>query len=111
MVQKFAHIRKKQYLCTVKFDTAKVVLNFQTTKFLMKKIKFFDIFMKKTRILTAIIFIAIALTIIPMVCIQWHIQGCQVSSLIAAIMFYSTLTAGMWYFVDLQIKEHYGRSH
>lgn len=44
MVQKFAHMRKKQYLCTVKFDTAKVVLNFDMTKFLMKKIKFFDIF-------------------------------------------------------------------
>ena len=67
--------------------------------------------MKKTRILTAIIFIAIALTIIPMVCYQWHVQGCQVSSLIAAIVMYTSIDLGIWAVTDQSIKEHYERSH
>ena len=47
----------------------------------------------------------VSLALIALVCYWWHIQGCGVWSLIAAISFYGILSAGLLIAVEDVIKE------
>ena len=48
---------------------------------------------------------AVSLSLIALVCVEWHRQGCGVWSLVAAISFYGVLSAGLLIAVDDMIKE------
>ena len=82
--KKFAHIKKKPYLCTV------------------KQIKTITTMKKKTIFRTAWAMISLAL--IAFVCVEWHRQGCGIWSLVAAISFYGVLSAGLMIAVEDMIE-------
>ena len=42
----------------------------------------------------------VSLSLIALVCVEWHKQGCGVLSLMAAISFYGVLSAGIMIAVD-----------
>ena len=61
--------------------------------------------MKKKRIINAAIWAAITLAICAMVVVEWHAQGCGVSSLIAAIAMYTICTAAIGFCIDQTIQD------
>lgn len=74
------------------------------TKFFTNKINFFAK-MSKSRIISIVIAIVIAIALITFTCVEWHQQGASVQSLVAAIAFYITIIAALWNVVDHHIKE------
>ena len=42
----------------------------------------------------------VSLSLIALVCYWWHMQGCGVLSLVAAVSFYGVLSAGLMVAVD-----------
>lgn len=61
--------------------------------------------MKKTRIIAGVAAAIVAASLCTLVCVEWIRQGASVSSLVAAVVFYTTMTAGLWLFIDQQIRE------
>lgn len=61
--------------------------------------------MKTKRIINAVIWAAITLTICTMVVVEWHAQGCGASSLIAAIAMYTICTAAIGFCIDQTIQD------
>lgn len=61
--------------------------------------------MKSTRIIAGVAAATVAASICTLVCVEWAKQGASVSSLVAAVVFYTTMTAGLWLFIDQQIRE------
>lgn len=60
--------------------------------------------MKKARIINAATWTAIATTLSVMVCLDWHANGCDAWSLIAAIAFYTSASAALAMTIDDMIK-------
>ena len=61
--------------------------------------------MKKTRIIAGVAAAIVAASLCTLVCVEWARQGASVSSLVAAVVFYTTMTTGLWLFIHQQIKE------
>lgn len=62
--------------------------------------------MTRARKINATIWAIVAIAVITMVCVQWHRQGCEASSLIAAIAFYASASAALWKTTDSAINKH-----
>lgn len=60
--------------------------------------------MKTKRIINAVIWAAITLAVCTMVVIEWHAQGCGVSSLIAGIAMYTAVNAAIGFGIDQTIQ-------
>lgn len=60
--------------------------------------------MKKARIINAATWTAIATTLSVMVCLEWHTNGCDAWSLIAAIAFYASASVALAMTIDDKIK-------
>lgn len=60
--------------------------------------------MKKARIINAATWTAIATTLSVMVCLEWHKNGCDAWSLIAAIAFYASASTALAMTIDDKIK-------
>ena len=60
--------------------------------------------MKTKRIINAVIWAAITLIICVMVVIEWHAQGCGVSSLIAGIAMYIAVNVAIAFGIDQTIQ-------
>lgn len=60
--------------------------------------------MKKARIINAATWTAIATTLSVMVCLEWHDNGCDAWSLVAAIAFYASASAALAMTIDDKIK-------
>lgn len=60
--------------------------------------------MKTKRIINAVIWAAITLTICAMVVVEWYAQGCGVSSLIAGIAMYTSVNAAIAFGIDQTIQ-------
>lgn len=61
--------------------------------------------MKRARMINAIIWIAIAVTICVMVTKQWYYQGCEIKSLVIACTMYTAMIAAVGGTIDATIKE------
>lgn len=61
--------------------------------------------MKRARIINAIAWAIIAVTICIAVVIEWHHQGCEVKSLAIACAMYTAMAAGIGATIDQTIKE------
>lgn len=61
--------------------------------------------MKKTRNIIAAVIGILSLIINTMVCIQWWKQGCEAKSLVAAVIFYSSMCFALWFVIDDIIKD------
>lgn len=61
--------------------------------------------MKRARIINAIIWIALSVTLCVWVSIEWHNQGCSVSSLITACAMYIAMPGVLGMTIDQTIKE------
>ena len=63
--------------------------------------------MKTARIINAAIWTAIGTLVCVLVCLQWTKQGCGPESLLAALLFYGSLSTGFALVIDNTIKEHH----
>lgn len=61
--------------------------------------------MKRARIINAIAWAIIAVTICIAVVIEWHHHGCEVKSLAIACTMYTAMATGMGATIDQTIKE------
>ncbi len=62
--------------------------------------------MKKVRIIFGIVCLVIAITLCTACIYYWKKLGCNdVLSLVAAVVFYSSVMAGLWFNFDQVIKE------
>lgn len=61
--------------------------------------------MTRARIINAIIWIAIAITLCVWVSIEWSNNGCEAKSLIIACIMYTAMPAGLGGTIDQTIKE------
>ena len=61
--------------------------------------------MKQARIINAIIWIAIAITLCVWVSIEWHNNGCETKSLIIACAMYIAMPSVIGLTIDQTIKE------
>lgn len=60
--------------------------------------------MKAKRIINAVFWAVLATVIVVYVCIEWHRQGCGVSSLVLATAVYLTGCGGFGYIADEHIR-------
>ena len=60
--------------------------------------------MKKARLLNAATWTAIATALSIITCLDWHANGCDAWSLIAAIAFYTSASAALAMTIDDMIK-------
>lgn len=60
--------------------------------------------MKTKRIINGVIWATICIVLCTGVTIEWHSQGCEVSSLIAAIAMYTICTAAIGFCIDQTIR-------
>lgn len=61
--------------------------------------------MKKARIINMSAWAIVDIAICIGVCIQWHAQGCEASSLWLAVANYTAMIAGVGFTIDQTIKE------
>ena len=61
--------------------------------------------MKRARIINAIAWAIIAVTICIAVVIEWHHKGCEVKSLVIACAIYTAMATGIGATIDQTIKE------
>lgn len=61
--------------------------------------------MKRARIINAIAWAVIAITLCVWVAIEWHNQGCPVKSLVIGCAMYTAMAAGIGATIDQTIKE------
>lgn len=50
------------------------------------------------------VFGAVAMVLIPYVCVEWARQGCGWGSLVAAITFYGSCLFGIWFTIDQALQ-------
>jgi hypothetical protein len=61
--------------------------------------------MKRARIINAIAWAIIAITLCVWVAIEWHNQGCEAKSLVIACVTYTAMATGIGGTIDQTIKE------
>lgn len=62
-------------------------------------------FMKKIRIIVAILSLLVAFCIIAGTIITWRRLDCSVVSCLMAVVFYGCATFGLWFTIDQTIRE------
>lgn len=60
--------------------------------------------LKTKRLINAAVWLTLAIACSVTVCIVWYNQGCGVTSLIAAIIWYSLPAVAWWFVVDQALK-------
>lgn len=63
--------------------------------------------MKIARIINAIVWTALLITICIMVAIQWHEQGCEIKCLVVGCLTYTCMITAIGFTIDQTIKEYY----
>lgn len=60
--------------------------------------------MKAKRIINAVFWAVLAIVLVVYVCIEWHRQGCSVSSLALAAALYLAGCGAFWFIFDEHIR-------